>query len=71
MAPRTCSPARYNHRSTDQGQRDDSQNPADDTERRKYPIGGLQPHVKRHKPGDERKNRRGDGEGRYHRQRPL
>ena len=51
MAPRTCSPARYNHRSTDQDQRDHSQNPANDTERLKYSIGGLQPRVKRHKPG--------------------
>ena len=68
MAPRTC--AAYNHRSTNQDQRDHSQNPANDIERLKCPVVGLQPHVKRHKPGDEgqqSKNRRGDGEGRYHR----
>jgi Transposase IS116/IS110/IS902 family len=69
MAPQTCSPAAYNHRGTDRDQRDHSQNPANDTKRLKSPIGGLQPRVKRHKPGDEgqqSKNRRGDGEGRYH-----
>jgi hypothetical protein len=68
MAPRAC--AAYNHRSTNQDQRDNSQNPANDIERLKYPLGGLQPRVKRHKPGEERqqrKNRRGDGEGRYRR----
>src|ERR1700730_4512296 len=68
MAPRTC--AAYNHRNTNQDQRDRSQNPADDIERLKYPVGGLQPRVKRRKPGEERqqrKNRRGDGEGRYRR----
>jgi len=66
MAPRTC--AAYNHRSTNQDQRDHSKNPANDIERLKCPVVGLQPHVKRHKPGDkrqQRKNRRGDGEGSY------
>jgi hypothetical protein len=50
--------------------RDHGQNPANDNERLKFPIGGLQPRVKRHKPGEERqqrKNRRGDGEGSYRR----
>ena len=68
MAPRTC--AAYNHRSTNQDQRDHSKNPANDIERLKCPVVGLQPRVKRHKPGEERqqrKNRRGDGEGRYRR----
>jgi hypothetical protein len=70
MAPRTCSCAAYDHRSANQDQRDHGQNPANDNERLKFPIGGLQPRVKRHKPGEERqqrKNRRGDGEGRYRR----
>ena len=70
MAPRTCSCTAYNHRSTNQDQRDHSQNPANDIECLKYPVGGLQPRVKRHKPGEERqqrKNRRGDSEGRYRR----
>ena len=51
MAPRTCSCAAYNDRSTNQDQRDHSQTTANNTERLKYPVGGLQPRVKRHKPG--------------------
>src|ERR1700732_1897937 len=68
MMPRTC--AAYNHRSTNQNQRDHSQEPANYNERLKYPVDGPKPRVERRKPGEERqhrKNRRGDGEGRYRR----
>jgi uncharacterized protein involved in type VI secretion and phage assembly len=58
MAPRTCSCAAYDHRTANQDQRDHGQNPANDNERLKFPIGGLQPRVKRHKPGDKRQQRK-------------
>jgi hypothetical protein len=70
MTPRTCSCAAYNRHSTNQDQRDHSQDPANYIECLKYPVDGLQPRVERRKPGEERqqrKNRRGEGEGRYRR----